>query len=88
MSLLSKLFGSASKAPDPETHKGFLIFPEPASEGGSFRIGARIEKEFDGEVKTHMMIRADNYSSRETAVEASVSKARQLIDQQGDDIFQ
>ena len=88
MSLLSRLFGgSAAKTPDPETHKGFLIFPQPARESGGFRIGARIEKEIDGEIQTHMMIRADTYGAEDTAVEASLQKAKLLIDQQGDQIF-
>ena len=89
MSLLSKLFGGGSgpaKA-EPEIHNGFRIFPEPASEGGGYRIGARIEKDVDGETKVHMMIRADTYQSKDTAIEASLTKAKLLIDQQGDAIF-
>ena len=88
MSLLSRLFGKTeAKEPDPETYKGFLIFPAPAKESGGYRIGARIEKEFDGEIKTHQMIRADTYSAQETAIDASITKSKQMIDQMGDGIF-
>lgn len=88
MSLLSKLFGSkAASSPEPEKHKDFLIFPEPNKEPGGYRIGARIEKEVNGEIKTHHMIRADTYGSKETAIEASMTKAKQFIDQLGDGIF-
>lgn len=88
MSLLSRLFGgSTAKTPDPVIHEGFTIFPEPSKESGGYRIGARIEKEIDGEVKTHHMIRADTYGALDTASDASVDKAKQLIDQQGVTIF-
>ncbi|MEQ8367742.1 MAG: HlyU family transcriptional regulator [Roseicyclus sp.] len=89
MSLLSKLFrgGAAKPAPEPELHHDFRIFPEPQSGQGGFRIGARIEKDIDGEVKTHHMIRADTCQSVEEAERVSLLKARMLIDQQGEDIF-
>lgn len=89
MSLLSKLFGGGAKPePTPETHNGFRIFLAPVKDGGQYRIGARIEKEYDGETKTHQMIRADSFGSLEQANEVSLLKAKQFIDQQGDRIFQ
>ena len=51
------------------------------------RIAARIEKEVNGEVKTHRLIRADTLESHGAAVEASVGKAKLLIDQLGDRLF-
>ena len=90
MSIFSKLFGgggpSAPKGPD-ETHKGFRIFATPAKEGSRFRVGARIELDRDGEVLTHTLIRADVLESRDLAVEVSVAKAKQVIDEQGDALF-
>lgn len=38
-------------------------------------------------MKTHTMIRADTYMSLDAATEASLSKAKQVIDQLGDSIF-
>ncbi|MCI2398582.1 HlyU family transcriptional regulator [Aliiroseovarius subalbicans] len=88
MSLLSKLFGGGGqKAPEPEIYNDFRIFPEPVKENGSYRIAARVEKDFDGEVKSHLMIRADTYSAPDTAVQASLDKAKQVIDQMGDALF-
>jgi hypothetical protein len=88
MSLLSRLFGkSPAKTPEPELHKDFRIYPDPVSESGGYRIAARIEKDIDGETKTHQKIRADTYSSVEAATEASLSKAKQVIDQLGENIF-
>lgn len=92
MSFLKKLFGGGGGADTPsntaETHNGYTIIPEPVKDGGAWRIGARIEKEINGEVKTHRMIRADTLQSFEDAAKASLDKARMLVDQQGDTIFQ
>ena len=91
MSILSKLFGGGGatpSGPDPVTHGDFLIFPSPAKDKDGFRIGARIEKDVGGEVKVHQMIRADTYGSEDVAIEASIAKARQVIDQLGERVFQ
>ena len=92
MSLLSRLFGSkpdTAPAPErePETHKGFAIRPEPIRESEGWRIAARIEKEVDGEVLSHHLIRADLVSDEDLAVSESARKARQMIDEQGDRVF-
>ena len=92
MSLLSRLFGGggdsgSDKTVEPIEHDGFLIFAEPAQEVGGYRISARIEKEVGGETKTHRMIRADTISDLEEARNTTLFKAKQLIDQQGEDIF-
>lgn len=91
MSIFSRLFGKGSaepsKAPEPETHEGFDIFPEPINEGGKWRLAGRIVKDVDGTEKTHRLIRADMLDSKETAVSATVAKARQVIDEQGLSLF-
>lgn len=91
MSLFSKLFGGGSKPPEtppePEIHNGFAIYPEPEKEAGGYRIGARIEKEIDGELKTHLMVRADVLGSEEEVKAESLRKAKIFIDQMGDRIF-
>ncbi|MBF9051469.1 hypothetical protein GTA62_17450 [Roseobacter sp. HKCCD9010] len=88
MSLLSKLFGGGAKPQeDPEVYKDFRIFPEPQSGPGGYRLAARIEKEIDGEVKVHHLLRADTIQSAEEAEAFSIRKAKQVIDEQGDGIF-
>ena len=87
MSLFSKLLGRGKSAPEPEAYNGFRIFPEPVKESGGYRLAARIEKEIDGEVKTHEMIRADMFNSLEQANEGTITKAKMMIDQMGDRIF-
>jgi hypothetical protein len=89
MSLLKRLFGGGASKPqtEPVEHNGYRIFPEPQSTSGGHRIAARIEKDFGTETKTHHMIRADVISNREEVESAIVNKARQVIDEQGDQIF-
>jgi hypothetical protein len=82
---LSRLFGGGKAAEtDPaEEYKGFEITPDPLPVGGEFRIAAWIRK--DGQ--EHHLIRADLVRDRETAVAASLGKARQVIDERGDRLF-
>lgn len=90
MSILSRLFGakqSTAEAVPSVEYKGFRISPAPTPEGRGFRIGARIEKDVDGAQKTHNLIRVDTLESREAADEASIGKAKQMIDEQGDRLF-
>jgi len=92
MSLLSRLFGMGSgvktpPAPEPEAYKGYAIFAEPVREGSQWRVAARIEKELDGEARSHSLIRADMLGDPDAAAAESVTKAKRLIDEQGDAIF-
>lgn len=88
MSLFSKLFGGG-KTPElePVAYNGFEIFPDLISEGGKYRLSARVEKTVDGERKTHLLIRADVFDSREQAESFSIAKAKQVIDEQGERLF-
>ncbi len=94
MSWLTRLLGGGemaradAPAPGPaEEHAGFTIRPEPAQASGGWRIGARIEKEVAGETRTHHLVRADVLADRAAAEAASLAKARQVIDEQGEALF-
>jgi hypothetical protein len=88
MNFLSRLFGkSEPKAPAAILHKDFRIFPQPIKEGAVFRIAARVEKDFGAETKVHSLIRADTRNTTDEAVESSIAKAKQAIDQLGDSLF-
>jgi hypothetical protein len=90
MSILSKLFGgggSKAASTPAEEYEGFRITAAPQADAGGHRICAVIEKEIDGETKTHTMIRADMCQSRDEAVTSSTVKAKRLIDEQGEAIF-
>ncbi|MEX6506489.1 HlyU family transcriptional regulator [Jiella sp. M17.18] len=96
MSFLKKLFGggtdSGGKGSEPqvaaeEFYKGYAVAATPMKEGAQFRLAARISKEIDGETKTHTMIRADVFQSKDEAANFAMQKARSLIDEQGDALF-
>lgn len=88
MPFLSRLFGrSAPAAPEPVLYKDCRITPSPIKEAGGWRVAARIEKDLDGVVRVHQLIRADVHAGLESATEASLEKARQAIDQIGDGLF-
>lgn len=88
MSILSRLFGGGAKPEkEPDIYKDFRIFPEPQSGPGGYKVAARIEKDIDGVLKTHQLLRADSVQSLEEAEAFSIRKAKQLIDEQGDKLF-
>ncbi len=94
MSFWKSLFGGgqSSDAGPPKTvseaeHKGFRIEAQPYLAGGQYQMSGRITKAVAGQAKEHRFIRADRFSSLEEAAEFTLVKARQIIDQQGDRLF-
>jgi len=90
MSLLSRLFGSKSAEAPKETsveYQGFRISPDPMKEAQGYRLCAVIEKEVGGELKSHRLIRADTIADIDQCREASIGKAKQMIDQMGERLF-
>lgn len=90
--LLKGLFSSSAPTAEqqdvkPEVHNGFQIFVEPRQNGSQWQIAGRIEKAFDEETRSHAFLRADTMGSRDEAAEHTLRKAKLLIDQQGDAIF-
>jgi hypothetical protein len=47
-----------------------------------------ISKEVDGVLKEHRFIRADRFPTQDEAADFALMKGRQIIDQQGDRIFE
>ncbi len=91
MPFWSRLFGGTKEEPaaagSSEEYKGFRITAKPIREGGSYRIAARIEKEVAGVPRVHELVRADTVASLDEARALSVTKARQIIAEQGDGLF-
>lgn len=86
--MFGKLFGKREKpAPEPERYKDFAIYPAAQKADGGFRLAARVEKQTGDETKVHHLIRADTLHTEEAANDAAMAKAKQLIDQMGDGIF-
>ena len=92
MPFWKKLFGggNAQKGGKPAaeaTYQGYSITATPMPEGGQYRLCGLITKTIDGEVKEHKLIRADVFPSLEETAQATIRKARHLIDEQGDSLF-
>ena len=92
MSFLSALFGrragaKAGRPAEPVEYKGFTIRAAPYKNNGHYQTAGTIEREIGGARKEHRFIRADSYASYDDAVTFTVHKARQIIDLQGEKIF-
>ena len=98
MSFLRKLFGlggaglgGAAATPAQESpaeeYKGYRIQATPYEEQGAFQLCGVISKEADGETKEHRFVRADRFPSLEIAKSMTLSKARQIIDLQQEQMF-
>ena len=94
MSFLKKLFGGGDggngggpKVLDQEEYQGFVIMAVEMRAGGEFQLSGTIEKEIDGAVKVHTFIRADRLPSADMAASSALAKGRQIIDEQGEQVF-
>ncbi|MDX1739443.1 MAG: HlyU family transcriptional regulator [Alphaproteobacteria bacterium] len=94
MSLFSKLFGrntqkaAAPKSEDPVIHDGYKIIAAPIQEGGQWRLAGTIIKTTPEGDLERLFVRADVFHSRDEAVEYTISKGQQVIDQMGERIFE
>jgi hypothetical protein len=95
MSFWKNLFGGGAakdepagdKVMDQETYKGFLIKAIEMKAGGELQLAGTIEKEVGGELKSYRYIRAERMASRDDLIPLALSKGRQIIDEQGEQIF-
>ena len=68
-------------------YNGYRIRPTPYRSKDQYQTAGTIEKDTPEGVKEHRFIRADTYHSQDDAIAFTISKAKQIIDQQGDRIF-
>ena len=92
MSFLKRLFGgddaNAPAAPMKQVeHEGFIIRATPYKEGAEFQTCGVVSKEINGEAKEHRFVRAERFPTMEGAAEHSITKGKQIVDQQGERIF-
>ncbi|WP_163267920.1 HlyU family transcriptional regulator [Chelativorans alearense] len=94
MSFLKRLFGGAGQeggaaetVGEPAEHKGFTIRATPFPQDGQYQTCGIISKEIDGAVKEHKFIRADRFPSADLAADQALRKGKQIIDEQGETIF-
>lgn len=89
----SRLAGESGAAPPGAPtgpaveYNGYRIRPAPYRSGGQFQTAGVIEKDFPDGTKEHRFIRAETHPSEDDAKEFAITKARQIIDQQGDKMF-
>jgi len=94
-SLLGKLSSGAAAGATPKAaapaksieHKGFTVSAAPFEQDGRYQTAGTIEKEIDGVRKQHRFIRADSHPSVDQAVEFSIQKGCQIVDQMGERVF-
>jgi hypothetical protein len=88
----SRLVGGGAAADGPAApaveYKGYRIRATPFRNNGHFQTAGTIERDAPEGVKEHRFIRADTHPSRDDAVAFAISKAKQIIDLQGDRIFE
>ncbi len=91
---LRRLMAPKSKdASDQESetavdYQGYTIRPTPHPEGSQWLTAGVITKQFPDGVKEHRFIRVDSHSTRDAADTFSIAKAKQIIDEQGDKLFE
>jgi hypothetical protein len=85
--LLSGVAGETDNTEPITVYKGFNIQPSPQDQSGGWSTEAIISKEIDGQTQTHHFIRADKTSSKQGAIELTISKAKTMVDQSGEKIF-
>lgn len=78
--------GQELPAPCPQ-YRGFVIRPAPYPVEGQYQLCGFITKCVDGRMREHRFIRADRFACLDSAVQMTAIKARQIIDEQGDGLF-
>jgi len=69
-------------------YKGYRIRPTPFRTDALYQTAGTIEKDAPEGMKEHRFIRADTHPSKDDAVNFAISKAKQIIDLQGDRMFE
>lgn len=76
--------GSASAV----VYKGFEIRPAARLEGSQWLTAGVISKRVGDGVKEHHFVRVDKHATKDGADAFSIIKAKQIIDEQGDRLFE
>jgi hypothetical protein len=84
---LAEKSGGGEPAEAAIEYKGYRIRPAPYRTDGLYQTAGIIEKDDADGVKQHRFVRADTHQTREAAVAFTISKAKQIIDLQGDRLF-
>jgi hypothetical protein len=94
--LLARFFGGGTAEPgaaagdpaDTVEYNGYRIRPAPFRVEGQFQTAGFIEKDFPEGRKEQRFIRADKHGTADEAKAFAISKGRQIVDEQGDKLFE
>ena len=89
-SLFKKFLGTGASTPpmiDAIDYNGYQILPQPKQQGGQFLTAGIIRKAFGEQRKEQTFIRADTHTSFDDACAHTIRKGQQIIDEQGDRLF-
>ena len=82
---------AAGESDEPNTpaieYQGYRIRPTQYRTERQYQTAGIIEKNFPDGPKQHRFVRADTHHNRDDAVAFAISKAKQIIDLQGDRMF-
>ncbi len=91
--MLGNFFSKLFAKPDPVIecesvdYKDYTITPAPEPGQGDFYTAGTISKKIGDEEKSTRFIRADRHPTVDQAEQHSLVKAKQIIDEQGDRLF-
>ena len=84
----SQAAGAGGERGTAQEYNGFLIQAAPRHDGSRWLTAGVISKKVGDEQKEHQFIRADTHASREDAEAFSLTKAKQIIDERGENLFE
>ncbi len=87
---LRRLFGGGAgpaTSVEPVEYHGYRITPAPQRQASGWNTAGVIAKTFEDGVKEHRFVRVDTHTSKDDAIAFSITKAQQIIDEQGDRLF-
>ncbi len=90
MGILKRLFGGGGNAEKPREaveYNGYRIRPAPFEAEGQHQTAGYIEKDFPEGPRQHHFIRAERHMSADDAASFAVTKGKQIVDEQGDRVF-
>ncbi len=92
--LWQRLRGTRSSGParpgeiaETERYAGLEVEARPVREGGVWRVAGRVRRGSGEDADTRDFVRADTMADHDQAVQMSLLKARQLVDDLGETLF-
>src|SRR5690606_46950 len=91
MSFLKRLFGGGAAEPKPVgdsvEYNGYTIQATPYREDGQYQTCGVVIKETGQARREHRFVRADRFPTAEDAAAHAIRKGKQLVDEQGEALF-